>query len=90
MLCAGLWRVGYFCFEIGSWCLADVLYGGLQCFSGGQGVRGARLVWSLSLVAQSLLIRDWESVLRFKFGFGLLWCSLRGPEVVWWWKLIDT
>jgi len=40
-------------------------------------------------VGRSLLIRDWESVLWFKFDFGLLWCSFGGPEVVWWWKQLS-
>jgi len=40
-------------------------------FFGEPGVRGARLVGSWSLVSRSLLIRDRESVLWLKFGFGL-------------------
>nr|ABD28555.2 hypothetical protein MtrDRAFT_AC148971g32v2 [Medicago truncatula] len=47
------------------------------------GVRGARLVGRL------LLIRDRESALWLKFGFGLFWCSFGVPEVVRLWKLID-
>ncbi|AET02555.1 hypothetical protein MtrunA17_Chr8g0354601 [Medicago truncatula] len=46
LLCVGFWRAGNFCFEIGSWCLTAFLSGGLWCFSGGLGVKGARLVWS--------------------------------------------
>jgi hypothetical protein len=35
-----------FCFEIGSWCLATLLFGWLRCFSGALGVRGALLICS--------------------------------------------
>ncbi|AES98928.1 transmembrane protein, putative [Medicago truncatula] len=34
-----------FCFAIGSWLLAALLFGWLRCFSGGPGVRGALLMW---------------------------------------------
>jgi len=37
-LCAGFWWAGYFCFEIGSWRPAAILFGWLRCFSGGPGV----------------------------------------------------
>jgi len=50
---------------------------------------GALLIWLYSLVGRSLLIRDREVVLWFKFGYGLFWCSFGGPEVARWWKLND-
>ncbi|RHN63888.1 hypothetical protein MtrunA17_Chr4g0063151 [Medicago truncatula] len=68
IVCWILWA-DYFCFEIGSWCLAAVLFGKLQSFFGGPRVWGALLIWSCSLVGRLLLIRDRESVLWFKFCF---------------------
>jgi hypothetical protein len=71
---------GYF--EIGSRCLAAILFGAIWCFSGVPRVRGTLLFWSQSLAGRSLLIRDRESVLWIKFGFGLFTVSFRGREVV--------
>lgn len=45
-LCAGLRWADYFCFEIGSLCLAAFLFGAMWCFSSASGVRGALLICS--------------------------------------------
>jgi len=82
-------RVGYFCFEIGSWCLAAILFGVIWCFSSEPSVRGALLIWPYSLVDRSLLIRDRESVLWLKLGFGIFMVYFGGSEVERWWKLYD-
>lgn len=44
LLCAGFRWAGYFCFEIGSRCLAAILFGLIWCFSSVPGVRGVLLV----------------------------------------------
>jgi len=41
------------------------------------------------MVGRSLLIRDRESVLWIKFGFGLFMVSFGGSEVEGWWKQHD-
>jgi hypothetical protein len=44
------------------------------------------IIWKKCIQHYTILL---ESVLWLKFGFGFIWCSFGGPEVVSWWKLID-
>jgi len=66
-----MWVGQLFCLEIRSRCLFAICFDGLWCFYGGPGMR-----WPSDLVLNTgrpiALIRDRESVLWFKFGFGLL------------------
>jgi len=75
-----MWVGRSFCFEIGSRCIFAICFNGLWCFSGGPGMR-----WPSDLVLNTggpiTLIRDRESVLWFKFGFGLLLVSFRWTGV---------
>jgi len=69
-----------FCFEIGSQCLYAICFDGLWCFSSGPGIR-----WPSDLVLKTggpiALIRDRESILWSKFGFGLLLVFFRWTGV---------
>lgn len=86
-----LWWADYFCFKIESCYLVTILFGfgWSWCFSGWSGVNGTLLIWFWSLVVRSLLIRDREFVLQFKFLFRLIWCSFDGPDDERWWKLTE-
>jgi len=53
------------------------------------GGEGCPPFWAYSLVGRSFLIRDRESVLWLKLGFGLFMVSFGGSEVERWWKLND-
>jgi len=88
-LCAGFRWADYFCFEIGSRWLADILFGVIWCFSGVPRVRvpfwfGPKVWW-----ADHFWFEIGSQFVWIKFGFGLFMVSFGGSEVERWWKLND-